>query len=181
MADTRYSKALIRNINEVVAATLEWRAVVAFERAQSKHGWDFFRVAYNSLLNDMLAHIIRVLDRDEKSASFWYLHRCREKAIDDFVKQQKLDWSVIEEMARKLKDLRNKTHFHIDRRAVLDPPKVWREADIRGPQLARCLEVLELILQFLYTRDHDFPFDVPSYDGKDVKPIIDAARMAGVI
>src|SRR5262249_2927214 len=130
MTVTRYSQALTRNVNEIIAAILERRALVGIEKAQSAHRWDFFRVAYYALFNDMIAHCMRALDRNAQSASFWYLYRCEQKAIDQFVTQSRIEWSLIEAMTDKLKHVRDKTHFHVDGDAVFDPGAVWKAADI---------------------------------------------------
>jgi hypothetical protein len=179
--DSRYSRALIRTINQIVAAVLERRALVGLEQAGSAHGWDFFRVAYNGMFSDMLAHCMRALDRNGQSASFWYIYRCQQKAVDEFVIQRGIDWSLIESITDKLKHVRDKTHFHIDRDAVFSSQAVWQTADIKGLQLARCVDSLSAILQFLHARQFGLPFNAPDYDGTDAARIIEAAKKAGII
>ena len=53
------------------------------EKAEHYHlGWDFFRVAYHGLRDDMIAHIIKVLDKNEQSATFWFVYNSYKKEID---------------------------------------------------------------------------------------------------
>ena len=181
MTVTRYSRALTRNVNEIIAAILERRALVGIEKAQSARGWNFFRVTYYALFNDMIARCMRALDRNAQSASFWYLYRCERKPIDQFVAQSRIEWSLIEAMTDKLKPVRDKTHFHIDRDAVFDPGAVWKAADIKGARLAKCVDSLWKILEFLHVRHFGKRFDAPTYDGTDATRIVQAAQKAGII
>ena len=79
-------------------------------------------------------------------------------------------------MSAKLKLVRDKTHFHIDRDAVLSPQTVWKEADIKGLDLATCLDSLWKILDFLHARHFGLPFNAPSYDGTDATRIVNVAQ-----
>jgi hypothetical protein len=180
MSDDRYRQALIRITNEIVAAVLERRALIGLEQAGTGYRWDFFRVAYHGMFNDMIAHCIRALDRSSKSASFLYIYRCKHAEIDKFVNQAKIDWSLIVSMTDKLKHVRDKTHFHIDRNAVLNPQEIWKAADIRGKQLGDCLDSLWAIVDFLHARHFGLPFSAPSYDGTDAARIVKAAQQAGI-
>src|SRR5690349_14111924 len=171
----RFERSLIRNLNEVGAAIFERRALVGIEKASSAHAWDFFRVAHNAMFNDMMAHCMRALDRNGQSASFWYLYRCQRKAIDQFVTQRGIDWSLIEAVTDKLKQVRDKTHFHIDRDAVSSPRSIWRAADIKGSELAKCMDGVWEVLQFLHEQHLGEPFDAPVYDGADATQIVKAA------
>jgi hypothetical protein len=177
----RYPKALIRSINEVALAIYERRALIGVEQAGINPGWDFFRFAYHGMFNDMLAHCMRALDKNSQSSSFWYIYRCERKAVDEYVEKANLDWSLIEAMTDKLKIVRDKTHFHIDRNAVTNPEEIWRLADIRGLQLGICLDSVLGILNALYVRQYGLPFSAPDYDGTDVVRIVRATREAGVI
>lgn len=179
--ETRYSRALIRNVNEIIAAVFERRALVGLEEAEAAHPWNFFRVAYNALFNDMLAHCMRVLDRNQQSASFWYLYHCEQKVVDQFVKEMGIDWSLVEAMADKLKHVRDKTHFHVDRDAVKSPQAVWKTAEIKAVDLATCFDSLWRIVEFLHVRLYELPPSVPSYDGTDATRIVQAAQKAGII
>lgn len=181
MNESRYERALIRNLHETGASIFDRKALIGIESAKSYHAWDFFRVVYYALFNDMVAHCMRVFDRNSQSASFWYIYRCQQSEIDSYVKSEGLDFSCIERVADRLKHVRDKTHFHIDREAVKDPSSVWQQADIKGTELASAADAVWQILNHLHRTHFDKAFDAPSYDGTDATRIIQAAQAAGIV
>ncbi len=148
MDSKTYKCVLTRNLNETGTAILESRALVGMEKAKSYHHWDFFRVAYHALFNDMLAHSIKVLDKDKCSATFWSLYEDEKNVIDAFVRLKPYDLDLLEILSgpNKLKHIRNKTLFHIDKEAVLDPKKVWQDAGVKGKAIRSALEIVWDIL-----------------------------------
>ncbi len=54
-------------------------------------GLDFFRVALNSLKDARLIRLIRVLEDDSQTASFWYLLKTDEKQVRSAAKCSGLD------------------------------------------------------------------------------------------
>jgi len=83
--------------------------------ANTGHAWDFFRIAGIALFNDMIAHVIKVLDRNQQSASFWYVFRCLESTLRPALEKAGVTIDEIERLADRLKDIRDQTLFHIDR------------------------------------------------------------------
>lgn len=82
-------------------------------------------------------------------------------------------------MSDALKDIRDRTHFHIDRRDVFDPEAVWSRAGLKHSRFTSVLESLWRILDHLYTTEHGHSFGPPEYTGDDVEPILRAAKEAG--
>lgn len=177
----RFYRALIRNLNEIRTAILERRALGGLESAGSKHGLDFFRLSYDALFNDMVAHAIKVLDKDSDSATFWYLYRCDPKTVDSFAKDKSYDLNTLDLMAGKLKCVRDKTHFHIDKRRVLNPKAVWNEANIIGTEFGKALEEILDILKHLYKVHFAREFLMPEYDGSDATKLIIASQRDSIV
>ncbi|MDA8174450.1 MAG: hypothetical protein M0018_07665 [Nitrospiraceae bacterium] len=168
----RFERALLRNLNELGRAILERRAMVGMEAAESSHTVDFFRLAYDAMFNDMCSHAIKVFDKNPCSSTFWYLYRCEKKAVEQFAEDHKFQFSLLETLGNKLTHVRNKTHFHIDKKDVFNPEKVWREAAISGRELALGIDSAYAILAHLHQVRFGRPFNLPKYDGSDATEII---------
>src|SRR5215471_9826683 len=50
--------------------------------------------------------------------------------FNDYTRKHSIDIGTFESLVEKLKHVRDKTHFHIDREAVLEPRAVWTEAGL---------------------------------------------------
>lgn len=136
----------------------------------------FFVIAQHALYNDILTHAIRVLDEHRDAMSFWYLLRCKEGIVFKQAAQKVgLDLEKLKDLSAKLKSIRNKTLFHIDRRSVRQPEAVWMQAEIIGSALFKALnEMFETLA--IAKRDHfDGEFEtITKYDGSDIAKIIKA-------
>jgi hypothetical protein len=177
----RLQRALERNLHELSRAIVERKAMVGIETAESSHGVDFFRIAYDAMFNDMIGHAIKVLDRNGQSTSFWYVYRCEQHGIDRYIKDKGYDINRYQNMADKLKKVRDKTHFHIDRDAVRRPDDIWNEANIKGSELKQVIEELWDILRHVFKERLSREFPVLSYNGHDATEIIRAAQKAGIV
>ena len=147
----------------------------------TSQGLTFFRVAYYALSNDVIAHAIKILDRHPQTANFWYIFHQKELEIRSFFTSHSVPISEVEEVSDRLKDIRDRTHFHIDRRDVCDPGAVWKRAGINHSRFTSILESLWLVLDRLYTAEYGQSFGEPGYTGQDVEPILRAVKEAGVI
>lgn len=167
----RYRRALQRNLNEVGRAILNRRAIIGLLNAETFHALDFIRLANWALFNDMIAHSIKTLENRKGNASFWYIYRCKEKVINELIKENDINFDRIKTTADSLLHIRDKTHFHIDKKAVEDPQKVWHDGRVSGNQLAAVLDDLFLILNNLHEKEFGEPFNLPEYDGSDATEI----------
>ena len=155
--DTRYQKVIKRNLYELAHALLELKVLTIFEDYMSKYhiyiyGESFFNIVEKALFNDMIAHAIKALDIDKSgdSTPFWYLLEKDEEVVKklESYSEEKIDF--LRKIASKLKIIRDRTHFHIDKKGVLDPQKIWEKADIKGAELKEALETLFYILNDLH-------------------------------
>jgi hypothetical protein len=176
----RYARALTRNLYEVRSALSERNAVNAIVEVAPTTSWSFFSCAFSALYDDMLAHAMKVLDRHKDAASFRYLYRCNTSEIEELLKKIDLTIADIEKLSENLKDIRNGTHFHIDRNGVFDPSNIWKKANISGDFFNRVIEGIWDILNHLYISLHQKPFIQSIYEGKDIKEIIEAVKKAGI-
>ncbi len=86
-------------------------------------------------------------------------------------------------LAAKLKIVRDKTHFHIDKKAVMNPPEIWAQAGIKGAKLYQGLSYLWDMLRELYKLIYGVEFSdvVSRYDGKEVPLLLDWAHSQKLI
>ena len=172
----RYDAALERNLAETSNAILKRRALIGLHSADSSHGLDFFRVAAHALYNDLTAHAARVFDRHPDAASFWYVIRCDEATARAQASTLGVDLDALGVLADKLKGIRDKTLFHIDKKAVENPKLVWSSAEIKGGVLGSGLDEAFRVLAGLYLKRSGVARTIPDYDGSDAPIIIRAYK-----
>jgi hypothetical protein len=176
----RVLAALNRNFAEANNAILKLAACNSLREAGlPQAGMSFFVIADQALFNDMVASAIRLFDDHKEAGSLWYIIRCHAQVAR---KAAATCGISIEELCRiipKLRHIRDKTHFHIDRRAVEEPSLVWSAADISGDELTSALHNAALLLatikQDIYGGDLE---QLTDYDGSDVQEIVDAYFVA---
>ena len=148
-----YSKAVQRNFYEVVNALHERQVLISLEEYVEKNGTisycgSFFQISRDALFNDMMAHIIKVLDSNKRSASFWYILKINKEKIKDCKSYSEDKIKFLEDLKCKLKPVRNETHFHIGKDGVLDPKAVWSKAGITGNELGQGIDyLLDMLLE----------------------------------
>ena len=173
---TTLEAAIERNIAELNNAILKLTARDELVKQKLTYArMSFFVVAEHALYNDMLAHAIRVLDEHRDAMSFWYVLRSNEAAVKKSANIAGLDLDKLKILSGKLRLVREKTQFHIDRKAVRNPKSVWQEADITGIVFAEALRAMAATLG--HTRQQLFGGElaqVTEYDGSDVSKIVKA-------
>jgi hypothetical protein len=174
----RYLSAIRRNLAETNNAILKRRALTGLYSIDSAHGLDFFRIAAHALYNDLVSHALRVFDRNGQSASFWYVVRTDEAIAKRAARRHGVSLDEIERLSEQFKHIRDKTHFHIDRDAVMDPSKVWSTAGLTGDELGYVLESAWKVLAGIWHELRGESFEIPEYDGSDVGKIIRAYSKA---
>ena len=181
-----YNRSLSRNLYEVAHALYERQALIAIDQFIEREeilGENFFSISYRALFNDMIAHAIKVLDEDRRSATFWSLLHADKMSLDRLKAYSDEKIKFLNKLWEKLKIVRNKTHFHIDQEGVLNPEKAWADADIKGNELGTGLEYLWEILTELYQElfGKPFPHPVKDYEGKDVLELLAYAKSKGLV
>lgn len=188
--NTRFEKAITRNLYELAHALMELKTLAAFENYIAKNdiyvcGESFFNISNRALFNDMISHTIKVLDFDERgdSFTFWDIlknDKARKETLKAYSKE-KIDF--LNRLVPKLKIIRDKTHFHIDRKSVLNPQKIWEEANIQGKEIEEALQYLFYILNELHHAvfGRNFLYQPEDYNGEDLIKLLDFAGSSDLV
>jgi hypothetical protein len=163
----RYKRTVKRVTTEASWLLTEQTALVALGRVDA-HGLDFFRVAFTALLGDRLLRLVRVLEENTRVASFWYLHRCNPKGVEQALQKAKITLADLRDFSRRLKSIRNKTFVHIDKDAVFDPNKIYKHAGIKNSDVDRIVGGLCAAMQALYKATFGQVYRRDSYSGADI-------------
>jgi hypothetical protein len=91
----------------------------ALEALMDHHTGVILAQSFSALMGDRLARLIRIFESSDDTASFWYLHRCEPANVAKDVNIPRL-----EDLSGKLRLVRNKTFFHIDKDRVSDSQAV---------------------------------------------------------
>ena len=189
MDDTKYIKAIARNFNEIASAIQKRQVLVTVEEYVKENGRiffngaSFFDLAVKALFNDVMSHLIKVLDANKDSATFWYIFQNEQNQILTLRSYSEEKISFLQDLSEKLKHVRDKTHFHIDKQDVIDPKRIWEKAGISGNDLGRGLEYLfDMLLELKnLIRKENMTKDNYFYDGCDVSKLLDFAKKEGLI
>jgi hypothetical protein len=101
--------------------------------------------SFSALMGDRLARLIRILEDSDRTATFWYLHNCEPANV-----AKNLDIPRLEDLSKRLRHVRNKTFFHIDKNHVSDSQAVYTEANIIADEVIWAMETIWRTLNRLY-------------------------------
>ena len=124
--------ALDRVLLELTNCILKRRTFNKFVSLKVVHGLDFFRICAFALRNDLYAAAYRAFDSHKDAVSFWYVKNIAPKEFSKALVDSKISIERIEKLSEKLKPIRDRVHFHVDRRDLTDPNKAWKDADLTG-------------------------------------------------
>ncbi len=81
--ESTYKRALNRNLNEVRDGWFEWRSLIAIESVQHPFpDSSFFSIVRSALFNCAIGHLMKLLDLQKGSASFWYIYEHKKNVIN---------------------------------------------------------------------------------------------------
>jgi hypothetical protein len=175
----RYGRSLERLLHELKWAISERNAYNELCRL-TPYSLDFFSYALVAINNDMISHTIKALDKHKDTSSFFYIYRCEPKKVTKELKSRELSISEIETLAEKIKTVRDKTHFHIDKDRVFSPKDVWKEANIKGKEFNKVIEGIWFALSALYEEHFSEPFYQLIYDAGDIEPLLNLVEKSGI-
>jgi len=171
--EKKYREALKRNYSEVTFAHHEYFAhTKMWQDSPTIYPNEFLGLCSMALFNDMIAHLIKVLECNSKALTFWNIRSRNRKRINEILKESGYDISFLKHMSKKLRDIRNRTHFHIDRENVSSPKDVWTKAKLKMPDIEKTIVLLLEIFGCLYREQVSTSEPFLSYDGKDAPKII---------
>src|SRR5690348_15716742 len=117
----------------------------ALEALVDIDGGPILHTAFGALKGDRLLRLVRIFEDSPRTANLWYLHRCESANVS-----RGLDVEFLRQFSAKLKQVRDKTFVHIDRDAIFDPDKIYRDAKITPNEMVRAMEMLWPVLNRLY-------------------------------
>jgi hypothetical protein len=137
----------------------------------------FFVIVHHALHNDIMAHAIRVMDEHRDVSAFWYIHKCQSALVERAVSAAGSEMATLKKTSNKLKHIREKTHFHIDRMAVQSPAEVWKSAGVTGDELSNILHVVAHVVSTVNVNAlAGEPLYITEYDGSDIHRIVTAVE-----
>jgi hypothetical protein len=131
-------------------------------------GLDFFRVSLNSLKDARLIRLIRVLEDDCQTASFWYLLKSDSRRVQRAAKKAKADLKHLADVSTRLRGIRDKTFVHIDKTAVFNPDRLYRTAGLTHDDLEKAIVDLWSTLRALYEDVFKKELAADDYSGTDI-------------
>lgn len=178
MVNETLKNAIYRNLNEVAEALFYLNALVGMSEATTKNEILFLRLASDALKNDIISHLMRVLDRTNKTASFWYIYKNEKDTVNEIVGDEAADLSLLEELSSqdRLYKLRNKSHVHLDKNYTYNQSDAWEEANITSREIKVALESLFKILRTLFKNYSGIESPDIDYNGADAAAVIDIAN-----
>lgn len=123
-----------RNLAHLQRANLLYEVMLGIEQAGAAPF--AIHVIHASLKNDYLAHCMKVFESTRKVATFWSVLAVSPHARAS-LKTKGMTLQELEDVAARLKTIRDNTHFHIGTAAVEDPSHVWKAAGLKGDRLYR--------------------------------------------
>jgi hypothetical protein len=168
--DARYKRTVER-----IAAETYWlntyQAAMAGMIGVDAIGLDFFRVALNAMKDARLIRLIRVLEDDSQTASFWYLLKCNAPQVRRAARKAGLDLTELRAVATALKGIRDKTFVHIDKAGVFDPQAMYKAAGLTYAQVDRIVRGLWETMKHLHVDVLGREIQGDSYDAADIKTL----------
>ncbi len=182
--EEKISASIERNLQEVIYAKSGVNAVNKIEAKHPKpYTFNFFYYASLALYNDSVSRIIKVLEKKDNNdtLSFWFLLKHNKDTVINFCNNNDIDINNFTIVSEKLKQLRDKLFFHIDKRGVKDKERIWKTAKIQGNEFNKSINDLLIILEHLYENKFKRKYNKFIYDGSDIVKIINACIETGTI
>jgi hypothetical protein len=178
---TRFEGALDRTLAEVDRARVNGLIMQQIERARLAVSFELFGYVWMALFNDRVARAARVLDRHPDAHGYWYIIEKKPAEAEAALARHEIDNARLDDLSKRLKVVRDGTVAHIDRRSLIDPKSVWRDAGITYKHLQMGLISVRRVVGGIYLAHHGHRFEVPEYDRKKTCSILEAAKQAGAI
>ncbi|WP_338765668.1 hypothetical protein [Massilia sp. METH4] len=141
----------------------------------------FLALARQALYNDALSGTLRVFDDHKDAHSLWYVLRCQRKEAIAAAAACGIGLEALEETSARLRRIRNRTQFHIDRQSIGDPPETWHRPPVDAGELAAAVHAAAALLAAVaHLLDPQAPpLRLSPYDGADARALLRAAASRG--
>ena len=178
VAKVRSSDARFNRTVERIGAEAYWlrtyQDAIGGMKGVHAVGLDFFRLSLNALKDARLVRLIRVLEDDPQTASFWYLHRCNAKLVNKAAKNAGLNLTELRVVSQALLGIRNKTFMHIDKEGVFDPSAYYKAAGLSNDKVGEIISALEETMRNIH---HEIFGEEPEGDAFDSTEIRRLAQL----
>jgi hypothetical protein len=134
-------------------------------------GLDFFRVSLNALKDARLVRLIRVLENDSRTASFWYLHLCNRPLVQRAAKKAKLSLTELQAISQALTPIRTKAFMHIDKDGVFDPQAYYKAAGLNNDKVEEIIRALETTMRAIHAEVFGAEPEGDIYNGADIREL----------
>ena len=174
-------RAIVRNLHECADAIL-MRQVDHLIMTRTVNRWsaNFLNLADRAFFFGTMAHFAKVLDHNSRTHSFCWLYDRNKVEVDAFAKRRNYDTNWLWSLAQRVRGVRNKTLFHIDRHGLLNPRAIWQHANITGADVGRALEIIWHCLQHLHRlKTGEYLSCIPALEREPTEQVLDHAM--GVI
>lgn len=161
-----------RNLRELEDAN--FMVLVLDQLENTRHPLNFFTIAAVALYNDVISHLCKVYEINGGGKSFWYIEKKLTKDIHSIADNHSISINDLKDISYRLKNIRNKTHFHIGTQVPNNPKLVWEEFKIKKYEARNLIESGRTILIKVYESMSEEEYPNSDYDGLDVKDIIES-------
>lgn len=148
-----YNYGLIRNYYEIIIAYNSLNAyndlVESFNRI-TVYPNEFLGQCYFALYDNFISHTIKVVVHNSKSYTFQNIIKHNKQKVQSLLTKNQITIKFYREMQKKLKQLRTKQFFHIDREYLKDSNKIWVEINIKEDELNNLIKGVYNVLKTLY-------------------------------
>jgi hypothetical protein len=170
-----HSDARFKRTVERIAGEAYWlhtyQSAIGGMKGVHAIGLDFFRVSLNALKDARLVRLIRVLEDDSQTASFWYLLQSNARLVRKAAKHGGLDLVELRKIADSLVGIRNKTFIHIDKDGVFDPQSYYKAAGLNNDQVERIVNAFWATMRKLRFEVFGEEIEGDDYAGTDVREL----------
>jgi hypothetical protein len=143
---TEYDDRFCDTLGRLLPETYNLMCVQAALEALADHSAGaILAQSFSALRTDRLVRLIRILEDSNQTATFWYLYNCEPANV-----AKDLDVVRLKNLSRKVKHVRDRTLFHIDKHSVSNSQAVYKQANIEPNEIIWAMETIWLILNRLY-------------------------------
>ena len=140
----------------------------------------FFAFSYRALVDDALSCLIRVLDVDSRSLTFWTIATRFPKTVEMIYEKAAIDSARIGRFRDRLRAARNKLHFHIDKANAAGADNLWKKLHITHREMLEIARDLANIIGSILLEQYSFPANLSRYNAADVRPILECLHQHGL-
>ena len=148
-----YLYGLVRNYYEIISAYNSLKAYNDLDESFNKisvYPNEFLAQCYFALFDNCISHTIKVLVHNSKSYTFQNIMKRNKQKVHALLLKNQITIKFYREMQKKLKQLRTKQLFHIDKNYLDDSNKIWQEVEITGDDLKTLIYGIYNVIKTLY-------------------------------